>query len=144
MQFYYGDKMPLRILDEGEFWKLQEAEHTQVIRTLSPNLEAEFVHALQVWERSLSQTQASFVRFIEAVIRSGDTVSPLLYQQMMQLVQFELDQSDQFIALLKQLSAESEAIKSNHTAMTVLNKIRRESEYIIGIAQSILSKSAPA
>lgn len=39
MQFYYDDKMPLHILDEGEFWKHQEAEHTQVITALTPNLE---------------------------------------------------------------------------------------------------------
>nr|WP_027417925.1 DUF2935 domain-containing protein [Aneurinibacillus terranovensis] len=42
MQFYYGDKMPLRILDEIEFWKQQEAEHTVVIRELVSNLEGEF------------------------------------------------------------------------------------------------------
>ena len=28
MQFYYGHQMPLRVLDEAEFWKHQEEEHT--------------------------------------------------------------------------------------------------------------------
>jgi len=36
MQFYYGHQMPLRILDEAEFWKRQEEEHTIVIRELVP------------------------------------------------------------------------------------------------------------
>jgi hypothetical protein len=36
MQFYYGQQMPLRILDEAEFWKHQEEEHTVVIRELTP------------------------------------------------------------------------------------------------------------
>lgn len=34
MQFYYGNQMPLRVLDECEFWKHQEEEHTVVIREL--------------------------------------------------------------------------------------------------------------
>lgn len=39
MQFYYGQHMPLRILDEAEFWKHQEEEHTVVIRELVTGLE---------------------------------------------------------------------------------------------------------
>ena len=46
MQFYYGGQMPLRILDEAEFWKHQEQEHTVVIRELVDNLEEEYVNAL--------------------------------------------------------------------------------------------------
>jgi hypothetical protein len=46
VQFHYDEKMPLRILDEGDFWKLQESEHTIVLRELVPNLEEEFVQAL--------------------------------------------------------------------------------------------------
>jgi len=34
MQFCYGDKNHIRILEEAEFWKRQEAEHTVVIRKL--------------------------------------------------------------------------------------------------------------
>jgi hypothetical protein len=56
MQFYYDDKMPLRILDEGEFWKHQESEHTDVIRALVKDLEPQFVTALQAWEQALANT----------------------------------------------------------------------------------------
>jgi len=138
MQFYYGDQMPLRILDEGEFWKLQESEHTVVLRTIVPNLEPEFVRALEQWELALTQTQGRFVRYIETVARSGLTVSPQIQQEIMRLVQFALQQSEQFIRLLDVLAAQSEAIKTNQTAVNVLNHIRRESEYFIGIAQTIL------
>jgi hypothetical protein len=136
MQFYYGEKMPLRILDEGEFWKLQEAEHTQVIRALVPNLEQPFVQALGAWEQAFSQTQALFVRYIELVVRSDHQVSPALYNEIMQLVYFALEQSRQFVMLLNQLGTESQPIKTNPTAVTVLNHIRRESEYFIGIAEA--------
>lgn len=47
MQYYYGNQMPLRVLDEAEFWKHQEEEHTIVIRELVRNLEQKYVEALQ-------------------------------------------------------------------------------------------------
>ena len=138
MQFYYGDKMPLRILDEGEFWKHQEAEHTDVIRALVPNLEPQFVQALKAWEKELSRTQATFVQYIETVIRSGHQVNPQFYAQVLQLVQFATAQSQQFIQLLNQLATESTPIKANPTAIVVINHIRRESEYFIGISNALL------
>ncbi|ERI11452.1 DUF2935 domain-containing protein [Aneurinibacillus aneurinilyticus] len=138
MQFYYGEKMPLRILDEGEFWKRQEAEHTDVIRALVPNLEAPFVQALKVWEQALSQTEAVFVRYIEMVVRMGHPISPAVYGEIMNLLYFALEQSWQFVQLLNQLGLESQALKTNPTAITVLNHIRRESEYFIGIAEALL------
>ncbi|AMA72883.1 DUF2935 domain-containing protein [Aneurinibacillus thermoaerophilus] len=142
MQFYYGEKMPLRILDEGEFWKLQEAEHTQVIRALVPNLEPVFVQALQGWEQAFSQTQAAFVRYIERVVRLGHRVDSMVYNEIMQLVCCALGQSHQFVQLLNQLGTESSALKNNPTAITVLNHIRRESEYFIGIAEALLGHYA--
>jgi hypothetical protein len=138
MQFYYGDRMPLRILDEGDFWKLQEAEHTEVIRALVPNLEQPFVDALKEWEQAFSQTQALFVRYIEVVVRSGNHVSQEVNQQIMELVRYSKAQSEQFIQLLNNLGTNSTSIKNNTTAITVLNHIRRESEYFIGIAQAVL------
>lgn len=131
--------MPLRILDEGQFWKHQESEHTQVIRALVSNLEPSFVRALQAWEQALSQTQGQFTRYIEWVVRSGHNISPIVYRQIIQLVHFSLQQSRQFIQLLNQLGTQSEPIKINPTAVTVLNHIRRESEYFIGIAEALLT-----
>jgi hypothetical protein len=138
VQFYYGDKMSLRILDEGEFWKLQEAEHTDVIQALVPNLEPQFVQALKSWEQAFSRTQATFVQYIETVVRSGQHLNPQFYTQVLQLVQFAMQQSQQFISLLNQLGTESHALKQNQTAIVVLNHIRRESEYFIGISQALL------
>lgn len=138
MQFYYGNMMPLRILDEGEFWKMQEAEHTEVIIALVPNLEPEFVDALKQWEQALSRTQATFVQYIETAIRGGQYLQPQFYQRVLELVQFAMQQSLQFIALLNQLGTESKAVKSNPTNITVLNHIRRESEYFIGISKALL------
>lgn len=126
--------MPLRILDEAEFWKHQEEEHTVVIRELVKNLETQYVEGLKEWEKVLSETHQRVVRFIETVVRSGNVVTPAVYQDVLQLVKFCLDQSEQFIKMCRQIRDQSEALKDNLTAKVVINHIIRESEYFIGIA----------
>ena len=138
MQFYYGGQMPLRILDEAEFWKHQEEEHTVVIRELVANLEEEYVNALHEWEKTLSEMHKHVIRFIESVVRSNYQISNELYQQVMQLVSFCLQQSLEFIQLCEQIKTESAAVSANPTAKVVLDHIIRESEYFVGIAQALL------
>jgi hypothetical protein len=141
VQFYYDDKMPLRILDEGEFWKQQESEHTVVIRELVKDLEPDYVEALKSWEQAFAQTEAVFRRYIETVIRSGRKLRSRVLTQIKDLVAFSGYQSKQFILLLNELGMESSALKDNPTAIVVLNHIRRESEYFIGISEALLSKN---
>jgi actin-like ATPase involved in cell morphogenesis len=138
MQFYYGQKMPLRMLDEAEFWKHQEEEHTVVIRELVKNLESTYVAALKEWEEALSETHQRVVRFIETVTRSGNVITPSLSKDVLQLVSFCLEQSQKFIELCRQIKNQSEVIKHNPTAKVVIDHIIRESEYFIGVAQTIL------
>ncbi|MBA2872501.1 tRNA U34 5-methylaminomethyl-2-thiouridine-forming methyltransferase MnmC [Anoxybacillus calidus] len=138
MQFYYGEQMPLRILDEAEFWKHQEEEHTVVIRELVAGLEEPFVEALKKWEEVLSATHQQVVRYIESVIRSSYYIPAQLYQQVLQLISYCLQQSLDFIKLCQQIKTESAAVSKNSTAKVVLNHIIRESEYFVGIAQALL------
>ncbi|WP_246944938.1 DUF2935 domain-containing protein [Bacillus pinisoli] len=138
MQFYYGNQMPLRILDEAEFWKHQEEEHTVVIRELVKDLESEYVNALIEWEKVLANTHQTVVRWIETVIRSGQTLSPTLYQEVLKLVKYCLDESLHFIQFCQYIKNNSEPIKNNPTAKVVLDHIIRESEYFVGIAQTLL------
>lgn len=138
MQFYYGQQMPLRILDEAEFWKHQEEEHTVVIRELVPNLEQPFVDALHKWEAALSETHQYVVRYIESVVRSSYYVPAQLTRTVMELVEFCLEQSQEFIRLCRQIKTESAPVKENPIAISVLNHIIRESEYFIGIGQALL------
>lgn len=133
MQFYYGEKIFYRVLDEAEFWKLQESEHTVVIRKIVPDLEDEYVKQLQNWELVLSQTQATAVRYMEAVVRSGSYIGPQLQQQIMQFINLCIRQSQEFISFLNLISSRSSAIQGNPVAITVIDHIRRESEYFIGI-----------
>lgn len=134
MRHLYGDKTFLRVLDEAEFWKRQESEHTVVIRNIVPGLEDEYVRQLQNWEQALSQTQAAAERYMEAVIRSGSSISPQLRQQIMGFINFSICQSQGFIQFLNLLSSGSTAIRNNPVASVVIDHIRRESEYFTGIA----------
>ena len=141
MQYYYGTQMPLRVLDECEFWKLQESEHTVVIREAVQNLEQEYVDKLKKWEKDLTRTHQRVMRFMETAVRSDGTFLHSLYRDLMQLVSYCLDESQQFIHFLHQLKQKSEPIKTNFVALTIMDHIVRESEYFIGIAQTILYQS---
>ncbi|QOR68031.1 DUF2935 domain-containing protein [Cytobacillus suaedae] len=138
MQYYYGNQMPLRVLDEAEFWKHQEEEHTVVIRELVGNLEQKYVEALKEWEKAFATTHQQVIRYVETVNRSQGQVSQALYQDILQLVTFCLQQSQQFINFCRMLIEESEPISTNPTAKVVLHHIIVESEYFIGVAQTIL------
>lgn len=137
MHHTYGDKMPLRILDEVEFWKRQESEHTVVIRSLATDLEQKFVHALKEWEVALSQMEALALRYIETVGRTEGRLPDDIQAQIHHLVHFSLQQSEMFLHLLMQIKTESRA-SQNPVFNTVLDHIRRESEYFIGVAQTVL------
>ncbi|MFD2706337.1 DUF2935 domain-containing protein [Salibacterium lacus] len=138
MQYYYGNQMPLRVLDEAEFWKHQEEEHTVVIRELVGNLEQEYIEALKEWEKAFAAAHHRVIRYIETVNRSNGYVSQALYQDILQLISFCLQQSEEFITFCRTMMAESEPISTNPTAQVVLNHIIVESEYFIGVAQTIL------
>jgi len=137
MQFYYGQQMPLRILDEAEFWKEQEREHTVVIRSLLVNLEQQYVNALKEWEQALGKTHQIVVSYVETVVRNT-YIYEQLQQEVIQLVTHCLDESMKFIELCRQIKTQSTAAKDNVIAKTVLDHIIRESEYFIGIARTIL------
>ncbi|MCL6576181.1 DUF2935 domain-containing protein [Kyrpidia sp.] len=139
MLFIYGDKMPLRILDEADFWKQQEAEHTVVIRQLVNNLEPRFVRALQIWGQMLERTRGAVRRMIEFYVWTDPRAAAAFHGDLLHLVDHCLRESRAFIHLLDQLGVESPAMYSNPTVMVVLNHIRRESEYFIGVAQAILA-----
>jgi hypothetical protein len=137
MHFYYGEQMPLRILDEAEFWKHQEKEHTVVIRQAINHLEKEYVDALSEWEQAISKTHQTVVSYIETVIRS-QYVYEQIQQQVIQLITFCFDESMNFTELCRQIKSNSAAAKDNLFAKTLLDHIIRESEYFIGITRVIL------
>jgi len=138
MRYFYGDKTPLRVLDEIEFWKRQETEHTIVIRQVAKDLERDFVEKLKNWELAFSKTEGVAVRNIEEVIRCKGVITPILCENIRSFTIFAFNQSLSFVVFLNQLVAESEAVSNNEIAVAVINHIRRESEYFIGIVKAAL------
>jgi len=138
MQFYYGERTLARALDEADFWKRQEAEHTVVLRQIVPNLEPRFVIQLQQYELSFNQAKGLVTKFIETSVRTRGNISRSMQQQILEFLQKALEQSRQFIQLLDQILAESNPVRVSTVAPIVINHIRRESEYFIGIVQAVL------
>lgn len=143
MLYVYGSLMPLRILEEVRFWKMQEKEHTEVIRALIPNLEERYVHMLNEWEKVFAHTEAAAVQWIEALIRSPVPASPYVYKQVQNLVHTSTIQSQRWVQQLFTMQEHSAAVKANPLAPVVIQHIIRESEYFLGILQTIISQSPP-
>lgn len=138
MQFYYGEKNLLRALDEAEFWKHQEAEHTTVIQVATPNLEIIYVEKLKKFEKEFNITYGKLVRYIQSVIRSKGDIDRELKVQILDCIRYSICQSKHFIEFLEMMLGQSKAVQKNIIAQTVINHIVRESQYFIGIEQLIL------
>ena len=141
MRFFYGDKNILRALEEAEFWKQQEAEHTEVIMEVVPDLEDEYVDKLEGYKEIFNSTRARIVQYMEAAVNCQYNLSPEMYQNIVNIINLSIRQSQVFVDFLGMLLRDSEAVKNNPGAVTVVNHIRREAEYFIGIVTAFLSAS---
>lgn len=140
MKFFYGDKNILRALDEAEFWKHQESEHTDVIMEIVPDLENEYVEKLEQYKRIFDSTHDRAVQYSEAAVNCCNILPGEMYENIVNLVDLSIKQSKVFVEFLGMLLSDSEAVKGNPAAVTVLNHMRRESEYFIGAATAYLNE----
>lgn len=138
MQFYYGGQMPLRILDEAALWKKQEMEHAIVLSEFVVELEQEYVDRLNRWSETLDSTHSHVHRFIESVTRSDNQLFPQLYDQILDLVSFCLQESIAFKQFCQKIINTSVIIQNNHTAKIFIQHVVGVSDYFISTAQTIL------
>ncbi len=141
MRFFYGDKNILRALEEAEFWKHQESEHTDVIQEVTPDLEEEYVSRLEEYKEIFDSTHARIVQLIETAVNCQNMLSPEIYQEIINIINLAVAQSKVFVNFLGMLLRESDAVKNNPAAVVVINHIRRESEYFIGIVTAFMNYS---
>lgn len=78
---------------------------------------------------------------MEAAVNCHDTMSPEMTQDIFNIINLSIRQSQVFVDFLGMLLRDSDAVKNNPTAVVVINHIRRESEYFIGIVTAFLSTS---
>ncbi|MCL2218163.1 MAG: DUF2935 domain-containing protein [Defluviitaleaceae bacterium] len=135
MQYYYGEKNILRALDEAEFWKHQEAEHTGLIPVVTPNLEPQYVQRLEAFGLEFNNMNAEAQKFITSITRSKGMIDHELKAQMLSFLNACVEQSKAFINLMTEMLQNSHAVRANATSQTVLNHMIRESQYFIGIEQ---------
>ncbi len=141
MRFFYGDKNILRALEEAEFWKHQESEHTDVILKIVLDLESEYVSKLKEYKEIFDSTYGRIVLLMETAVNCHNVLSPEIYQDMINLINLSVKQSLVFVSFLGMLLRDSKAVKNNAAAVEVINHIRRESEYFIGLVTAFLTPS---
>lgn len=129
----YGTLMPYRLLEEIRFWKMQEREHTVVIRTLVPALEPPFVRMLEEWEGVFEKTEMAAVQWTEWAVRTRMPSDPMLQSQLNALLQASRTQSTEFIQQLLVMEQKSVPVRTNPVVKTVFQHIIRESEYFLGV-----------
>ncbi|MDD4781071.1 MAG: DUF2935 domain-containing protein [Tissierellia bacterium] len=141
MRFFYGEKNILRALEEAEFWKHQESEHTNVIQEIVPDLEEEYVNKLEEYKEIFDSTHARIVQYMELGVNCHNILSSEIYQDIINIINLAVRQSQVFVGFLGTLLRDSTAVKNNPAAVVVINHIRRESEYFIGIVTAFLTAS---
>ncbi len=137
MLYVYGSLMPIRVLEEIRFWKMQEREHTVVIRELVPQLEPEYAALLQQWEGVLAQTEVASQQWIEAVLRTKPPVGPYIVDKVNELLYASIAQSQEFIRQLFLILERSRPVRANPVVQTVFLHIIRESEYFLGVLHAV-------
>lgn len=122
---------PMQLVEDIRYWKRQELEQTQVIRSISPFLEPDYVQWLGEWEAVLTKMENSSDRLAEALMRSGDTRSPQLDEQVAELLRISLLQSEQYADQLQAMQSDSPAIQGDAVAQKVIVLLVRQSQYFL-------------
>lgn len=143
MLLVYGPYLPVRILEEIRFWKQQETEHTDVIKAIVPGLEPNYVQLLDDWKIVFDETTNVANQLLQYAMSSPEAAcEPQLIQQTERLLDTAFRQSQEFVKQLYYILDCSEAVKTVPLAKTVLLHIIRESEYFLGVLETLNSPGA--
>lgn len=138
MQFYYGEQMPFRILDEAANWKVQEAKYTALMGRVLGHLQHEQVNNLKHWKDSLDTTHRHILRFIESATRGNQQFTPHLHDQVLELIASCMQESIGFIHFCRQLKTTNRSIENNPIALEIMDHVIHQSDHFIGYAQTVL------
>lgn len=140
MKFYYGEQVPFTILDKTLYWKIQELEHISLIKRIMSHIHYEQVRHIKHWEDALDTTYRHIHRFIESAASSNDQFSSYLYKQVLELIEFCLQESVSFIQFCRQIKINNNNIENNLVINELIDHIICQSDYFIGFAQTVLYK----
>ncbi|MCD9024540.1 Fe-Mn family superoxide dismutase [Cohnella silvisoli] len=133
-----GNVMQLRLLEEIAYWKIQELEHTVVVRSLVPELETPYVQWLQQWENVFAKTQEFAQRARGLALSAPDRSLPAEWAAALpKLVEDSLSQSKEFSRQLQLLPEHSAAIGQTRDSSIALDYIRRQPEYSNSVIEQL-------
>ena len=138
MLYVYGPLMPVRILEEIVFGKTQEKEHTAVIVAIIPGLEEPYVKLLDKWAVVFGATESAARMLLESSLSSSPPDKEAGETSTEQLLHISCNQSHEFVRQLFAMMEGSAAVKALPLAVTVLLHIIRESEYFLGVLESLI------
>lgn len=128
----------VRILEEINFWKIQETEHARLIVSSTPELEAPFVGLLKEWEELFTTTSRATATLLQTTGTLGERGSESLWEQNARhLLRVALEQSNQFARQLHDLTNHSEAVRNQPLGKSLIGHVISESQYFIVVAESI-------
>ncbi|MHA7580845.1 Fe-Mn family superoxide dismutase [Paenibacillus vandeheii] len=143
MNWYgYGHLLPLRVLEEIRFWKEQEKEHTIVLRALVPELESYYVKLLEEWEATFANSERTANQLLKQLLPGTHPPAPYIIRCIEQLVAEACAQSREFIRQLYVLLEQSTAVQSVPLAKMVILHFIRESEYFLGVLETLKQPGA--
>ncbi|MBP2001703.1 Fe-Mn family superoxide dismutase [Paenibacillus shirakamiensis] len=138
MLYVYGPYLPVRILEEIRFWKQIEKEHTTVILAIVPNLEPAYIQLLKDWEIVFRETEDAANDLLQHTIANPTpTPTPELLRQTHRLLDSSLRQSKEWIRQLYIILDQSKAIAALPLAHVVILHFIRESEYFVGVLETL-------
>ncbi|MNH97991.1 Superoxide dismutase [Mn/Fe] [compost metagenome] len=138
MLYVYGPYLPVRILEEIRFWKEQEKEHTDVIKAIVPTLEQPYVKLLDDWSKVFEETEKAANDLLQHTIHvQQDQLHPELLKQIERLLDASFRQSREWVRQLYILLDQSAAVKAIPLAKVVILHIIRESEYFLGVLETL-------
>lgn len=138
MQFYYGEQMPFRILDEAVNWKVQEANYTALMGRVMGHLQREQLSDLKHWKDALDTTHRHVLRFIESATRANQQFALHLHEQVLELIYSCMQESVGFIHFCRQLKIKNRSIQHNPIALEIIDHVIHQSDQFIGYAQTVL------
>lgn len=142
MKVYNREQMPFKVLYEAAYWKLQELNYTVLMSKLAKNLAQEQTNHFKQWEYTFDTTHRQIHRFIESAPESNEQFRPQLYEQVLDLVTFCLQESVRFIHFCYQLKKTNESTINDLMIQEVIDHVINQSDDFVGFAQATLHQKA--
>ncbi|GGM42382.1 hypothetical protein GCM10011351_30520 [Paraliobacillus quinghaiensis] len=133
----YRSNFPVNIVFEGLFWTEQSIDHSKLLIEVTEGLEAEYKAGLKEWMEYFKQMNASFTNLGELISTSNPANHQVL-ENIHYTVQHIYTQMNHYIGFINVLGENSSAINNNKIATSLIEHIRRESEYYNGLNNAFL------